>query len=252
VLRIRTAVDETIDRATYSRTIEQPLLNAIAKGNLEDRVLYLVLTKGVPLRVAGTFGQTGTVASVDSELTLLYRAMTGQTVRVEGPVANPYFLGDRETTEAKPFTHREHDIFLVSRLDGYSFDDVKGLIDHGVAPRAEGQIVLDQRDALVNRVGENWLADAAKRLSADPHGTQVMLEATAKPARDVTQVLGYFSWARSIRRIVSDPRACRSCQAPSPEASPERARGRSARRRRPGCRQGTLTAQPGTQARRSR
>lgn len=194
VLHIRTSTEETIDRAVYSQSIEQPLINAIAKGTLQDKVLYLVLTKGVPLRVAGTAGQAGTIASVDSELTLLYRIMTGQSIRLEGPVANPYFLGDRETSEAKPFTHRNHDIFLVSRLDGFTFDEVKDLIDRGSAPRAEGRFVLDQRDALVNRVGENWLELASKRLTAEPHGTQVVLETTTKPARDLTQVLGYFSW----------------------------------------------------------
>ena len=194
VLHIRTSVEETIDRITYTRTIEQPIANALTRAQLQDRILYLVLTKGMPLRVAGTFGQAGTVASVDSELTLLYRAMTGQSIRVEGPVVNPYFLGGREISEARPFTHREHDIFLVSRLDAFTVDEALALIDKGSAPRGEGQIVLDERDALVNRVGEDWLELASKRLAADGHGNQVVLETTPKPARDVAQVLGYFSW----------------------------------------------------------
>ena len=194
IFHIRTALDDQIDRAIYARTIEQPIANGIARAQLQDRILYIVLTKGVPLRIAGPVGPTGTMSSVDSELTLLYRSMTGQTVRVEGSIANPYFLGDREISEARPFSHRDHDIYLVSRLDGYTVDDVIALIDKGSAPKAEGQIVLDQRDALVNRVGENWLDLASKRLTADPHGTQVVLETTPKPARDLTQVLGYFSW----------------------------------------------------------
>ena len=163
ILRIRTAVADTIDRNTYAQTIEQPLTNAIARAQLQDRILYIVLTKGVPLRIAGTIGPMATMSSVDSELALLYRGMTGQAVRVEGPIANPYYLGDRDISEARPFTHRDHDVFLVTRLDGFTVDEVIALIDRGSAARVEGRIVLDQRDALVNRVGENWLDLAAKQ-----------------------------------------------------------------------------------------
>ena len=58
-------------------------------------MLYLVLTKGVPLRIAGTEGRTGSIASVDSELTLLYRRITGGAVPVVGQVANPVLSGER-------------------------------------------------------------------------------------------------------------------------------------------------------------
>jgi uncharacterized protein (TIGR03790 family) len=134
------------------------------------------------------------MASVDSELTLLYRRMTGQSIRLEGSIANPYFLGDRDVAEARPFTHREHDTFLVTRLDAYTVEEALALIDKGSAPSRTGRIVLDQRDALTNRIGEDWLELASKRLAAQGHGDQVILETTPKPARDVTEVIGYSSW----------------------------------------------------------
>ena len=114
VIRIRTITDETIDRAAYVATIEQPIAAAIRRAGLQDRVLYLVLTKGVPLRVAGTAGLNGTLASVDSELTLLYRRLVGRSVLAGGRIDNPYFLANRNLSEAKPFTHREHDISFWS------------------------------------------------------------------------------------------------------------------------------------------
>src|SRR5262245_36193028 len=52
VFRIKTSTDETIERDVYLKTIEQPLAVAIRRGGLQDRLLYLVLTKGVPLRIA--------------------------------------------------------------------------------------------------------------------------------------------------------------------------------------------------------
>src|SRR5687768_15531799 len=54
IIRIRTSTKETIDRQAYAASIEQPIAAALSRGSLQDRVLYLVLTKDVPLRIAGT------------------------------------------------------------------------------------------------------------------------------------------------------------------------------------------------------
>jgi uncharacterized protein (TIGR03790 family) len=194
VIRIQTSTDDAIQPAAYLTTIQQPISVALTRGNLQDRILYIVLTKDVPLRILGTGGQDGTVASVDSELTLLYRRMTGQNVPTRGRVDNPYFLGTKALTEARLFSHREHDIFLVSRLDAFSVEEAKALVDRAARPGREGQIVLDQRDALVNRLGEDWLGLAAQNLTKAGHGERVVLETSPKPAREVTPVMGYFSW----------------------------------------------------------
>ena len=56
VLRIRVSTDETVERGVYVSSIEAPIAPFIRNAGLHDRVLYLVLTKGVPLRIAGTTG----------------------------------------------------------------------------------------------------------------------------------------------------------------------------------------------------
>jgi uncharacterized protein (TIGR03790 family) len=194
VLRIKTVPEETIARAAYEATIERPISAAIAREGLQDRILYIVLTKGIPLRISGTPGLQGTVSSVDSELTLLYRQMTGNPVTVPGRIDNPFFLGNRDIDEARRFTHRDQDIYLVSRLDGFTVAEALALVDVGVAPATEGRIVLDQRVPLVNRTADDWLAVAAQKLIAQGHGERVLLETTPKPAQEAGPVLGYYSW----------------------------------------------------------
>ena len=135
-----------------------------------------MLTKGVPLRIAGTAGLDGIVASVDSELTLLYRKITGVLRRVRGHVDNPYYLGDRDVREAQRFTHREHDIFLVSRLDAFTVDEALAMIDRAQSPVTEGSIVLDQRATLGNATGDEWLDLAATRMRELGFGERVLLE----------------------------------------------------------------------------
>jgi uncharacterized protein (TIGR03790 family) len=207
VFRITTSTGESIDRAEYSRTIEEPLAAAIRRAGLHDRLLYLVLTKGIPLRVTGTTGLKGTSASVDSELTLLYRRMTGQVVATGGHIENPYFLGLRELADARRFSHREHDIYLVTRLDGFTVDDALALIDRAARAKADGKIVLDQRAALTgSRSGDEWIERASQRLTEAGHGERVVLETSPKPARDIEGVLGYYGWGGAdpenrVRRV---------------------------------------------------
>lgn len=197
IIRIRTASDETISRELYLATIENPIAAALTRQRLQDRVLYLVLTKGVPLRIAGTLGQDGTMSSVDSELTLLYRKLTGQTVPVPGRIDNPYFLGSRPPAQARPFSHRQHDVLLVSRLDAFTVEEALALVDRAQAPTTQGRVVLDQRkrfEDLFNAAGDDLLESAADRLSDLGHGERVVLEDSPSAARVLEPVLGYYSW----------------------------------------------------------
>jgi uncharacterized protein (TIGR03790 family) len=87
ILRIKTSAEDSISREDFERQIDSPIASWLTRNFAQDRILYIVLTKGVPLRVSGTSGIDGTVASVDSELTLLYRKMLG------GPAISPLIPG---------------------------------------------------------------------------------------------------------------------------------------------------------------
>jgi uncharacterized protein (TIGR03790 family) len=194
IVHINTVATDTVDRAEYLRAIESPIADSLAKHSLQDKVLYVVLTKGVPLRVAGTEGLQGTIASVDSELTLLYRKLTGIPSPVAGRVQNSYFLGDKPLAEAKPFTRFLADTYLVTRLDGFTVDDTMKLIDRGMTPSRDGKIVLDQKATVVDRGGDDWLRQAADRLRETTSGDQIVLEATRALASTTGPVMGYYSW----------------------------------------------------------
>lgn len=194
VLRIKMPVAELIARSGYQQLIEQPLVAWFNKHSAHDRILYIVLTKGLPLRIDGTAGRNGTVSSVDSELTLLYRKLVGLPIAPQGQVANPYFLGTEPAAKAKRFSHRDHDIFLVTRLDGFTASDVIAMIDRGVKAAPAGHIVLDQKADLTPAPGENWLKDAATALHRDGFAERTVLESTTRPFTGQEPVIGYYSW----------------------------------------------------------
>jgi uncharacterized protein (TIGR03790 family) len=202
VLRIEVEGKDEITRANYDRAIEQPVAAWLNRHSAQDRILFIVLTKGIPLRIAGTAGRDGTTASVDSELAVLYRKMSGRPVPPQGQLANPYFLGDKPIDAARPFSHEAQDIFLVTRLDGFTADDAVALIDRAQKPAHEGRIVLDMKAAWSDK-GNAWLKAAADRLAAMGKGDSVTLETTSAVVTGVKGVLGYYSWGSndpSIKR----------------------------------------------------
>ncbi len=193
VLRVTMDAKDDVTRADYERYLEEPVARWLRTNAAEDRILFIVLTKGVPLRVTGTGSRQGTLASVDSELALLYRKMTGRAVPPGGPIPNPYYLGDTPVAQARPFTHAAHDIYLVTRLDAFTADEAIALIDRAQKPAAEGRIVLDMKAAWTDK-GNEWLQAASDRLAAMGKGSQVALETTSEVVTGAQGLLGYYSW----------------------------------------------------------
>ena len=192
VLRLRFNPTESVERPDYERQIEAPIANWLTRNFAQDRILYIVLTKGIPLRISGTAGQDGTVASVDSELALLYRKMTGQPIQAAGRINNLYFNGDR-TGAPPPFTHESYDIYLVTRLDGYTVADVRGLIDRASSPSREGSVALDDRASSASEANV-WLKSAAEALRSAVGPNRVVYDTTSVVLKNLKNVLGYYSW----------------------------------------------------------
>jgi uncharacterized protein (TIGR03790 family) len=193
LLAIKTSTADQVTRLEFDATIQGPIAAWLQQHSAQDRILFIVLTKGVPLRIAGSGGRTGTISSVDSELTLLYRRLAGKRVDPSGSVPNPYYLGDAAASKAQRFSHARHDIYLVTRLDGFTVEDVKALVDRALVPAMTGRIVLDQREALSEKPND-WLAEAAKRLEAAGHSDRVVLEQTSQVVENAKGILGYYSW----------------------------------------------------------
>ncbi len=202
IISIATDDTEEVDRSRYEREIEGPIGAWIARQNAQDRILYIVLTKGIPIRIRGTAGQTGMMASVDSELTLLYQKLLGITASPAGRVPNPYFLNQKPISDAKPFSHAFADIYLVSRLDGFTVADALALIERGAKPARTGEILLDQRASLFGESsGDRWLSTAAKTLETSGFAAGTVLNADGNVITGRRQVLGYYSWGSNDAAI---------------------------------------------------
>ena len=72
ILRLTLPTTDEISRDIYALAIERQVADWILSNSAQDRILYIVLTKDVPLRITGTVGQDATIASVDSESLVMY------------------------------------------------------------------------------------------------------------------------------------------------------------------------------------
>jgi uncharacterized protein (TIGR03790 family) len=194
VVALRTGAADEVTRAQYEREIEAPIGAWIKRHAMQDRILYIVLIKGIPVRISGSAGRDGNSASVDSELTLLYRKLVGTRVVSVGPLPNPYSGDSGLRTVRGLFSHADHDLYLVSRLDGFDEADVLALIDRGSSPMRSGDFVLDSKGKSTGETPELWLKATADALAAAGFEQRVVLESTASNVHDRANILGYSSW----------------------------------------------------------
>jgi uncharacterized protein (TIGR03790 family) len=181
---LRLTTEESIDRATYEKEVEAPVAACLQQRSLTEKILYIVTTSDVPLRVRGRVAMDGDNASVDSELTLLYSKMHGRRHTLNGIVPNPFYR-----RKDAPFQHKAFPIYLVTRLAAYDLNGVKALIDRSLAARNRGMFVLDAK-ADDNTQGNAWLKDAAIALPKD----RTAFDDSAKVIGQVKDVIGFASW----------------------------------------------------------
>src|SRR5690606_13535018 len=89
----------------------------------------------------------------------------------------------------------------VTRLTGYSLEDIKGLIDRGQKAQNRGIVVVDGT-GLPHTMGERPLAGVARILPGD----RVRYENDLAPTYDVGSVIGYASWGSNDKRRLAEGR----------------------------------------------
>ena len=181
--RLSMPLTEEISRDQYTRQVARPIAAWLIANRLVEDTYYLVTTTGVPLKIAGRSGVNGDQASVDSELAMLYQDMKRGPHVLNGPLRNPYYHS------SQPFRHPDFPMYLVARLTGYSFADVKALIDRALSARNRGKFVIDLKSD-DDREGNDWLRAAALALPGD----RVVLDSSTKVLTNQRDVIGYASW----------------------------------------------------------
>lgn len=171
----------------------------LAKNGLFDQLNYLVTTKGVPLKIKRNDPDTkGCNASVESELMLLHPlnnvyiglCSSGSQLVNGDYFGNPYYQAEI------PFSSRIFGMYLVTRLDAYSVQEVKRILDSSgpftYASKESAWFVFDQAVNFNNDM-LNLAFEQTSNLLRE-RGWQVHLNTDSVFVTGLDSVLGYASW----------------------------------------------------------
>ncbi|MCS6948870.1 MAG: TIGR03790 family protein [Armatimonadota bacterium] len=178
LILLRCTSSESIPEGDYLTDIQAPVRRALRERQLVDKVDYLLLVKGVPIKTA----QRG--FSVDSLLMCMNLTLSPRS-------RNPYF-GKQE-----PFSSARYGgLYLVARLDGYTFADANALLERALkARRADGLFLLDISPSH-QRSGYAAVNEAMRRAAQALRRKRlrVMLDESGEFIGGQKGLMGYYSW----------------------------------------------------------
>ncbi|MCE5314128.1 MAG: TIGR03790 family protein [Armatimonadota bacterium] len=194
VCTINCSTSEVVDYTECEENIKTPIRVFLANPTISSRIDYIVLTKGIPLAARyidpsnGNYFSSGAL-SVTSVLTCL------DDPTVNTLIVNPY--GPEAFTEATgAFSHSNKyggmNLYLVTRLDGYTEGEIYRMIDGAVSPSQMGCIALDRAVPVPNKTMNDRLKAAYTLLAAK--GVPVIYDNTSTFLGNLTNLMGYFSW----------------------------------------------------------
>jgi uncharacterized protein (TIGR03790 family) len=191
IITISCSASEEVD-ATEFNSIRSQVESYLQANNLVNSINYLVTTKGVPLRInrGETFSSTSPSASLESELMCILGSYASY-IGGNGRYYSPYYSQNRS------FTHADQSLFLVTRLDAYTTQEVLDLIDRsgpGTLVSSSSRYVFDQDPAWNSAAAylNDFMTTACNALTARGKNVELNLDSVYVTSRE--GVLGYVSW----------------------------------------------------------
>ena len=201
ICHIQCSADELVTKTECENNIVIPIRNFITNSGVHDRIDYIVLTKGIPLKASYNDTPWFGPVSVTSVLTCVgVPSIISFCTNPYGPTAYP-------TAPEQYFTHQltfsGKNYYAVTRLDAYTEEQVYSMIDDSVDAQAQtGLFLLDGRYVSDPNSGEGKantrLRDANHNLRTAGYTTyydDTTFDSLINEFVGGQQnVMGYFSW----------------------------------------------------------
>lgn len=193
IARISVPAKETINDEEF-QDLRSQVESFITGNDMTDTINYIVLTKGVPLRVNrplenGENNQTTRRASVDNELTLILGSFT-EIIGGQGWATHNY------STLVAHFDRQLIPLYLVTRLDAYTKEDVFAMIDNSgpntLVNKDSAIFVMDRDPRPIDGTFDQSQVAAGQLLAN--RGWRILLNSDSVYITEQKNVLGYASW----------------------------------------------------------
>lgn len=196
IITVSCSSAEEIDAVEFN-SLKSQIESYLQANGMVDAINYIVTTKGVPLKInrGDTFSMSSPSASVESELMCILGSYAGYIGGV-GRYYSPYY------SKNVHFTRASQGIYLVTRLDAYTEQEVLDLIDRsGPATQVSSSsiYVLDQDPSWNTSAAylNDYMASARTLLSGKGKTVELNSDSVYVTSRD--GVLGYVSWGSNDR-----------------------------------------------------
>jgi uncharacterized protein (TIGR03790 family) len=186
VLRIKTVTTETVTAADYPSQIERPVKVALDKS--KNEIDFIVLTKGVPIRISPGKGYSvdGHLAAMDLPFAPMEEPEREQLERALSPYYN----------KNGSFSHKLYGFRLATRLDGYTVEHAKRLVDNSLAAQPHKGLFFFDMAASRATGGSKPYNDMLKHAHEimEAKDLQSRLETTGSFIAPEEPLAGYASW----------------------------------------------------------
>jgi uncharacterized protein (TIGR03790 family) len=191
IIYVSAPVNEEITDAEF-QSLRSQVESHLQANNIVNTLNYLVTTKGLPLKInrGDTYSMSSPSASIESELMLILGS-NAYLIGGSGRTYSPYY------SKSGPFSRATYSMYLVTRLDGYTVQDVLDLIDRsgpGTRVSSSSRFVLDQDPAWNTTAPylNDYLTQACTALQN--RGRVVELNSDSVYVTSRENVIGYVSW----------------------------------------------------------
>lgn len=193
LIHISVPEKETINDSEFE-DLRGQIEEYLTRNAMEDTISYIVLTKGVPLRVNRPVDSTETAqttrrASVDNELVLILEDFA-DLIGGQGWAYQNY------STYTSHFSRSLLPVYLVTRLDAYTKEDVFRMIDNSgpntLVNKDSVVFVMDRDPTPIDKAFDSSQVLAWQVLAS--RQWKVVLNSDSVYITDQKNVLGYTSW----------------------------------------------------------
>lgn len=185
---------------TNTAAVAQGVIPQVRKRASESKspIDYVVLIKGMPIRY---FDETGFGYSLDaiiSTMDIPPEQMKGPNGEMAKMLRNPYYGQD------EPFSKKKYGFYLVTRLDGYSFEDARGMVDNSLKAKPDkGPFFIDSIPTIgTDGYGQMNASMVEAGEILKKKGIDVTVDRSNDFIRPTSPLMGYCSWGSNDKHYV--------------------------------------------------
>lgn len=194
---IDVTTSESVSYSDYYNKIRKHIEKYLNDSNLQAKINYIVLTKGIPIKTYSNCTKwENCIRSVDSLLTGIY---TNRENDYYSTINNMYYSVENFSSVKEQF-----DLYMITRIDGKTLQDAKQLVTQDVCNDIkQGRAFFDNNPLKTGKSSYYALTMFKASEMLKNRGYNVIYDNTTKFYINIDKLFSYYSWGSNDNSIGS-------------------------------------------------